>query len=88
MQGQSEPKIDFPESEKGFEQEPNRQPQDRGASGTGAATGTVPERPKPVTQNRDKSGQDQGSTDPIIRNPSGDDLSEGIEGDEGSGQGI
>jgi hypothetical protein len=89
MQGQSEPKREFPESEKGFEQERDKQrqgeggqPQDRGSTGTGTATGTAPQDPG-TTQ------QDQSTTqDTPIRNPSGDDLSQGIEGDEGSGRGI
>ena len=81
MQGNTEPKKDFPESEKGFEQERDRQPQDRGSTGTGTATGKAPPNPR-------TSQQDQDNTPSIIRNPSGDDLSEGIEGDEGSGRGI
>jgi hypothetical protein len=98
MQGQNDPKQrEFPESEKGFEQGKDRQgqgpgtqedrgsQQDRGTgTGTGTATGTAPQNPGTERQNPGTS-PDQDST---IRNPSGDDLSEGIEGDEGSGRGI
>ena len=93
MQGQSEPEREFPESEKGFEQERDKQRQGEGSSqqdrsstgtGTGTATGTAPQNPGTERQNPGTS-PDQDST---IRNPSGDDLSQGIEGDEGSGRGI
>jgi hypothetical protein len=93
MQGQSNPgQRDFPESEKGFEQDRDKQrqgtqtgpgssQQDRGSTGRGAgtATGTAPQNPGTTEPQ---------STDTPIRNPSGDDLSEGIEGDEGSGRRI
>ncbi len=85
MQGQSEPKREFPESEKGFEQERDRQKQDRGPGRTGTAPGKAPQNPETATQDPGRSGS---STDSMIRNPSGDDLSEGIEGDEGSGRRI
>jgi|SoiMethySBSTD1v2_1073268.scaffolds.fasta_scaffold45888_7 hypothetical protein len=88
MQGQSEPKREFPESEKGFEQERDRQKQDWGPGRTGTAPGKAPQNPETATLDPGKSGQNQSSTDSIVRNPSGDDLSEGIEGDEGSGRRI
>ena len=102
MQGQNDPKQrEFPESEKGFEQGKDRQgqgpgtqedrgsQQDRGTgTGTGTATGTAPQNPGTAEQNPGTSRQDQSATDAPIRNPSGDDLSQGIEGDEGSGRGI
>jgi hypothetical protein len=94
MQGESNPREkDFPESEKGFEQPrdkqgqgtgpgQNRPPQDRGSTGTvtGTATETAPQDPGTT--------EPQSTTDKPIRNPSGDDLSQGIEGDEGPGRGI
>lgn len=91
MQGQSEPKREFPESEKGFEQERDKQKQgtgkgesgptqDRGSTGTGTATGTAPQNPGAT--------EPQSTTDKPIRNPSGEDLSQGIEGDEGPGRGV
>ena len=99
MQGQSNPgQRDFPESEKGFEQDRNKKQgpgsgqsgsqQNKGTSGSGAATGTAPQNPGTIEQNPGTSRQDQSTTDAPIRNPSGEDLSEGIDGDEGSGRGI
>jgi hypothetical protein len=93
MQGQSNPgQKDFPESEKGFEHDRDKQrqggsQQDRGSTGTGTATGTAPQNPGTTEQNPGTSRQNQ-STDTPIRNPSGEDLSDGIDGDEGSGRGI
>jgi hypothetical protein len=98
MQGQSDPgQRDFPESEKGFEQDKDKQGQgpgqrgsqrDTGTSGSGAATGTAPQNPGTIEQNPGTSRQSESTTDTPIRNPSGEDLSEGIDGDEGSGRGI
>jgi len=98
MQGQSNPgQRGFPESEKGFEQDRDKQrqgsgqrgsQQDRGSTGTGTATGTAPQDLGSTEQNLGSSRQNQSTTDTPIRNPSGDDLSEGIEGDEGSGRGF
>jgi hypothetical protein len=94
MQGKSEPQREFPESEKGFEQDRDKQNEGTGSgrqqdrSSTGTGTGTAPQNPGTSTQNPGTSQQDQSTTDSTIRNPSGDDLSQGIEGDEGSGRGI
>jgi len=96
MQGQSNPgQRDFPESERGFEQDRDKQRQSQGGSqkdsgqtGTGTATGTAPQNPGTIEQNPGTSRQSQPTTDTPIRNPSGEDLSEGIDGDEGSGRGI
>jgi hypothetical protein len=99
MQGQSKPEQkDFPESEKGFERDKDKKQgqrsggsgshQDKGTSGSGAATGTAPQNPGTIEQNPGTSRQDQSTADTPIRNPSGDDLSEGIDGDEGSGRRI
>jgi len=92
-----------PESEKGFEQQRDKQgqgggqqgqtggtgqQQDRASTGTGTATGTAPQNPGTTEQNPGTSRQNESAQDTPIRNPSGDDLSQGIEGDEGSGRRI
>lgn len=56
-------------------------------------TGTGEERGQTAgtdTETIDPAGKAEGqqNDDPTIRNPSGDDLSQGIRGDEGSGRGI
>jgi hypothetical protein len=102
MPGQNDPgnkQNQVPESEKGFEQVRDKQgpgtgqagsQQDRGSTGTGTgtATSTAPQNPVTAEQDPGTSRQNQSTTDAPIRNPSGDDLSQGIEGDEGSGRGI
>jgi len=64
------------------------------------STGTAPQNPGTARQNPGTSGKDeditgdateksgQGNTSDEIRNPSGDDLGNAVDGDEGSGRGF
>ena len=64
------------------------------------STGTAPQNPGTAQQNPGTSGKGQditgdatersgqGDTDEGVRNPSGDDLSNAVDGDEGSGRGF
>jgi len=64
------------------------------------STGTAPQNPGTAQQNPGTSNKDedvtgdatektgQGNTNDGVRNPSGDDLSNAVDGDEGSGRGF
>ncbi|PYS89429.1 MAG: hypothetical protein DMF62_07235 [Acidobacteria bacterium] len=64
------------------------------------STGTAPQNPGTAQQNPGTSGKDEditgdatersghGNTSDGVRNPSGDDLSNAVDGDEGSGRGF
>lgn len=64
------------------------------------STGKAPQNPGTTQQNPGTSGKDvdmtgdateqsgQGDTSDGVRNPSGDDLSNAVDGDEGSGRGF
>ena len=48
--------------------------------------GSAPDEKRPEDPNTLETGQED--EDPRLRNPSGDDLGDALEGDEGSGRGI
>ncbi len=70
-----------------FEQNPGTSRQTEDVTGTGEERGQTAGTD---TETIDPGAAAEGRQDdnPTIRNPSGDDLSQGIDGDEGSGRGF